>query len=94
MQVDTEEMIRTDSNFHRLIEKAGGKINQRSFKVAQLDLVCPTPGYVFNATTNKCSKFIILIKQSEELGIRDHFQIVKHLVENLLEEKKITWRLA
>lgn len=71
LKVDTEEMIRTDSNFHRLIEKAGGKINQRSFKVAQLDLVCPTPGYVFNATTNKC----ISDRTEEEAAVGDRKSI-------------------
>jgi len=62
-QVETEKMVETDASFHRLIQESGAKINQRSFKVGKLDLLCPTPGHVFNTTTNKCSKLIKVIKQ-------------------------------
>jgi len=54
LQIETERMISTDLNFHRLIQKFGAKINQRSFKVGKLELLCATPGDVLDGTTNKC----------------------------------------
>ena len=54
-QIETESIIRVDTDFQRQVRELGGEIDRHSYRIGKLDLVCHLAGYVVNESTNKCS---------------------------------------
>ena len=55
-KAETEVLIQTNLDFRKKLETAGGDLLDKTFQLAKLDLICPLPGYVVNASTNNCRK--------------------------------------
>lgn len=55
-KAETEALIKTDPDFGKKIESAGGRLLDKTFQLGKLDLICPLPGYIVNASTNNCRK--------------------------------------
>ncbi len=53
-KAETEVLIQTNLDFRKKLETAGGDLLDKTFQLAKLDLICPLPGYVVNASTNNC----------------------------------------
>ncbi|XP_046642904.1 uncharacterized protein LOC124328244 isoform X1 [Daphnia pulicaria] len=56
IKAETEVLIQTNLDFRKKLETAGGDLLDKTFQLAKLDLICPLPGYVVNASTNNCQK--------------------------------------